>query len=152
MRTDHTSLRWLLNFKDPEGVVARWISILDTYNFENQHRPGRHHGNADGLSRRPRRRCEQEECLSCAVVPKEFKSKGTSNQQPVTLVQQVSVDQPDSDEPNWIGSHDLDSLRKFQKKDPHVSQTLTWKQTLDKPPAADVFTRHSKQIRQLCLQ
>ena len=28
IRTDHGSLRWLLNFKDPEGQVARWIQIL----------------------------------------------------------------------------------------------------------------------------
>ncbi|KAJ8346946.1 hypothetical protein SKAU_G00283470 [Synaphobranchus kaupii] len=25
LRTDHTSLTWLLNFKDPEGQVARWL-------------------------------------------------------------------------------------------------------------------------------
>ncbi|GBM09386.1 Retrovirus-related Pol polyprotein from transposon 297 [Araneus ventricosus] len=25
LRTDHASLRWLLNFKEPEGQIARWI-------------------------------------------------------------------------------------------------------------------------------
>jgi hypothetical protein len=25
VRTDHSSLRWLLNFKDPEGMLARWL-------------------------------------------------------------------------------------------------------------------------------
>ncbi len=25
LKTDHFALQWLLNFKDPEGQVARWI-------------------------------------------------------------------------------------------------------------------------------
>ena len=28
VRTNHTSLGWLTNFKDPEGMLARWISFL----------------------------------------------------------------------------------------------------------------------------
>ncbi|GBN84493.1 Transposon Ty3-G Gag-Pol polyprotein [Araneus ventricosus] len=28
LRTDHASLRWLLNFKEPEGQIARWIQRL----------------------------------------------------------------------------------------------------------------------------
>ena len=37
VHTDHASLRWLLNFKDPEGMLARWLSVLDTYDFEIVH-------------------------------------------------------------------------------------------------------------------
>ncbi|GBN71653.1 Retrovirus-related Pol polyprotein from transposon 297 [Araneus ventricosus] len=53
LRTDHASLRWLLNFKEPEGQIARWIQRLQEYDFEIQHRKGTSHGNADALSRRP---------------------------------------------------------------------------------------------------
>lgn len=28
VRTDHGALRWLMNFKNPEGQTARWIKIL----------------------------------------------------------------------------------------------------------------------------
>ncbi|GBN65451.1 Retrovirus-related Pol polyprotein from transposon 297, partial [Araneus ventricosus] len=28
LRTDHASLRWLLNFREPEGQIARWIQRL----------------------------------------------------------------------------------------------------------------------------
>ena len=28
VRTDHNALRWLRNFKDPQGQVARWLEIL----------------------------------------------------------------------------------------------------------------------------
>ena len=51
IRTDHGSLIWLSNFKEPEGQLARWIEQLQEYNFAIIHRPGRKHGNADALSR-----------------------------------------------------------------------------------------------------
>ena len=41
VRTDHGSLRWLMNFKNPEGQVARWLEVLSTYTFTVEHRPGR---------------------------------------------------------------------------------------------------------------
>ena len=57
-RTDHASLRWLANFKNPEGQVARWLEVLSTFSMTIEHRPGRLHGNADGLSRKP---CDKAE-------------------------------------------------------------------------------------------
>ncbi|GBO32566.1 Retrovirus-related Pol polyprotein from transposon 297 [Araneus ventricosus] len=53
LRTDHASFRWPLNFREPEGQIARWIQRLQEYDFEIQHRKGTSHGNADALSRRP---------------------------------------------------------------------------------------------------
>ena len=52
-RTDHNSLKWLHNFREPEGQVARWLAILSEYNFQVIHRPGAQHKNADALSRSP---------------------------------------------------------------------------------------------------
>lgn len=51
LRTEHGSLRWLLNFKDIEGKLARWLQVLGTYDFEIEHRLGAKHLNADALSR-----------------------------------------------------------------------------------------------------
>ena len=65
VRTDHGSLRWLQNFKNPEGVVARWLATLGTYDFTIEHRRGNLHGNADGLSRIPSRKCKREDCQDC---------------------------------------------------------------------------------------
>ena len=53
LRTDHAALRWLLNFKAPEGQLARWIEQLQQYDFDVQCRLGASHSNADALSRRP---------------------------------------------------------------------------------------------------
>ena len=69
IRTDHSSLRWLTNFKDPEGLIGRWLLSIQPYNFTIEHRRGTSHGNADGLSRKEvvmrRRRCLREECTEC---------------------------------------------------------------------------------------
>lgn len=51
LRTDHGSLRWIFNFKDPQEQIARWLEVLTQFNFEIQHREGKKHQNADALSR-----------------------------------------------------------------------------------------------------
>lgn len=53
LRTDHASLKWLMNFKEPEGQVARWLEFLSSYQFKIEHRQGCKHLNADALSRIP---------------------------------------------------------------------------------------------------
>ncbi len=57
VRTDHGSLRWLCNFKNPEAQLARWLEVLSTFNMELEYRPGSKHVNADALSRKPCRQC-----------------------------------------------------------------------------------------------
>jgi len=61
IRTDHHSLIWLMQFRNPEGQIARWLEELSQYDFNIQHRPGKDHANADGLSRVPDR---LEGCLN----------------------------------------------------------------------------------------
>ena len=51
--TDHSSLRWLQQMKDPDGRLARWALKLQHYDFSIVHRAGAIHQNADGLSRLP---------------------------------------------------------------------------------------------------
>ncbi|GFW48661.1 retrovirus-related Pol polyprotein from transposon opus [Trichonephila clavipes] len=40
LRTDHASLTWLMNFRNTEGQVARWIQRLNEYYFDIRHRKG----------------------------------------------------------------------------------------------------------------
>ena len=68
LRTDHSSLKWLLNFKDAEGMIGRWLANLSEFGLENSHmvhRPGVKHINADALSRKPIRKCLSETCTDC---------------------------------------------------------------------------------------
>ena len=66
-RTDHSSLQWLKNFKEPEGQLARWLEQLKEYDFDIVHRQGKLHTNADALSRLPHVNMEGNESGDCAV-------------------------------------------------------------------------------------
>ena len=57
LRTDHHSLKWLKTFKRPEGILARWLETLSEFDITIEHRPGRIHSNADGLSRQTCKQC-----------------------------------------------------------------------------------------------
>lgn len=49
--TDHASLLWLRNLKDPTGRLGRWALRLQPYQFTLKHRKGRFMVVADALSR-----------------------------------------------------------------------------------------------------
>ena len=51
IRTDHAALQWLKRTPEPIGQQARWLEILEEFNYSVKHRPGRNHTNADSLSR-----------------------------------------------------------------------------------------------------
>jgi len=53
LRIDHAALKWLRRTPEPMGQLARWLILMEEYDFDVQHRAGTKHGNADGLSRRP---------------------------------------------------------------------------------------------------
>ena len=49
--TDHKALQYLNSARHTYGRVAKWALQLQPFSFKVQHRAGRDHGNADGLSR-----------------------------------------------------------------------------------------------------
>ena len=51
--TDHCPLKWLKSMKAPNNLFGRWITEIQSYDFDVIHRPGKLRGNADGLSRCP---------------------------------------------------------------------------------------------------
>ena len=61
IRTDHGSLKWLMQFKNC-GQIVRWIETLSAYTFAIVHYAGWVHNNADSLSRRP---CYSDKCRYC---------------------------------------------------------------------------------------
>ena len=52
VRTDHAALQWLKRTPEPIGQQARWLEILEEFDFRVEHRRGTLHTNADALSRR----------------------------------------------------------------------------------------------------
>ena len=66
--TDHGSLTWLSNFKQPEGQMARWIEKLQEYHFDIVHHPGRKQSNADSLSRLQCHQCGRDSHMVTSTV------------------------------------------------------------------------------------
>ncbi|UYV73203.1 K02A2.6-like [Cordylochernes scorpioides] len=119
LRSDHASLQWLLNFKNPEGQLARWIQRLQEYQVKIQHRPGKRHQNADALSRRP---CVPQ-CGHCARAEDKYG------------VRQVTVQESDEvEEQHWTGQ----ALRKAQREDRDLLPMINWKESDEKPSWEDV--------------
>lgn len=96
LRTDHGSLTWLSNFKDPEGQLARWLERLQEYDFKISHRPGRKHQNADALSRRPCTQCgrESHEDPVCVVTDGGSTASNLVEKSPEELRQKQLSDGP----------------------------------------------------------
>ena len=67
IRTDQSSLKWLRNFKNIDGMLARWLASLDRHDYTIVNRKGDHHRNADGLSRIPTCKCPRPECPQCTL-------------------------------------------------------------------------------------
>jgi hypothetical protein len=70
--TDHNPLVWISGQRDPTNQLARWALTLQEFDFEIRYRPGRHHTNADAMTRGPINDGDSEELV--AVV-----TRGTKN-------------------------------------------------------------------------
>src|SRR5664279_5345640 len=68
VRTDHAALRWLRKIPEPIGQQARWLEMMEEFQFEIIHRPGRQHGNADAMSRKP---CDKPRCCPRQLADEE---------------------------------------------------------------------------------
>ncbi|KAJ8394697.1 hypothetical protein AAFF_G00042970 [Aldrovandia affinis] len=122
LRTDHALLTWLLNFKHPEGQVARWLEELQECNFQIKHRAGRHHTNADALSRRP---CAELDCRHC------HRQEEKSQVEPeVAAVHTIS-------EAGWLPVSP-EQLRKGQEADGMLQKVRGWLEAGRPPQWAEV--------------
>jgi len=63
LQTDHASLIWLCRRAEPSSQAASWLKILTEFSYRIEHRPGKKHGNADGLSRH-----QADECKQCQII------------------------------------------------------------------------------------
>ncbi|UYV65370.1 K02A2.6-like, partial [Cordylochernes scorpioides] len=130
VRTDHAALTWLLQMKNPEGQVARWLEKLQQYHFQIRHRPGKRHHNADALSRRP--------CGSCKHCEKIDKNESEATSRGTTVVP--------SDE--WTPA----SCRASQQQDLNIGPILESKENGNLRPSWEIISDKSPALKALWAQ
>ena len=143
IRTDHAALKWLLNFRYPEGQVARWLQQLQEYDFEIQHRPGKSHSNAYTLSRHP---CLSQSCRHCDRMESKEHTTLQIDQTSDTAgaiaqnLFHVSVVSLDS-VPSMQQGGQLESTAEMsaaQEQDLDIGPLLSWLNRSDRPPWSTV--------------
>ena len=117
IRSDHASLKWLRNFKNIDGLLARWLATLEKYDYTIIHRKGPQHANADGLSRLPARKCPRNDCPQC-----------TMKVYSVTARQQA--DETDECLRGWSNQDLFD----WQREDPAMKKIIGWLETSSERP------------------
>ena len=175
VRSDYSSLKWIKNFKNPEGMIARWLSVLSTYDFTIEYRRGPFHTNADALSRKPHRTCKNPDCFDCVLPPISFSkvldtipvhqddvlinSKGTImpvvNQTDTDLNDNTSCiadngeDTYDSDllQGFWVQSWSNSQIRQWQVQDSSICRLIDLKSRYGKQPPREVVVRDSKDTK-----
>lgn len=141
VRTDHGALNWIRRFKNPEGQLARWLEVLDTYNYQVQHRPGRVHANADGLSRRI---CGS--CKFCKKLPDQANEMLEETEEPLDSreekIRKIRLEQPT----DWFQGHTAEEWMEGQKGDPNLKHMWEWKRRGKRPEWKDVAPM-SKEVK-----
>ncbi|KAI3373745.1 hypothetical protein L3Q82_022328, partial [Scortum barcoo] len=132
LRTDHASLTWLLNFKEPEGQLGRWLETLQDYNFEVRHWAGHLHVNTGALSQRP---CEGEDCKYCQrIEEQDTAAPRVAALREISVVDDGSPPDSSSGRPqaspmnhnHCSESIDPEQLRHDQSQDPVLSRVQDW--------------------------
>ena len=137
IRTDHGSLRWLMNFKEPDGQLCRWSEIIGTYDYTITYRPGRVHGNADSLSRRP---CGN--CKYCNRV--EVKNQKKLNNDASCQLNVLHSS-------NWFPERSSTDNRDLQLQDKNLAMLMDWKEKDNRPTWPEV-SRFSRELKSLWSQ
>ena len=142
LRTDHSSLKWLANFKDPPGLLARWLTLLAPFadHWEVEHRPGIKHGNADALSRLPTRCCPREDCPDCQLV------KADRDATPLPLFVVASENEVD-DSDDLVPRVSTRRIKELQSKDSAISRMLQLKSSFTSRPIAKEMSSELDDVR-----
>ena len=152
VRTDHASLRWLMNFKAPEGILARWLETLQQFSFTIEFRSGKLHSNADSLSRIDPKLLEEAKVsvkeLPCGPCKQCIKRDSVFNsEEEIQLPKQarrVRQVKSRTDEnnvthcSNWYDQCTVEDLKSAQRQDADIAKVIEWMERESRPSQDEV--------------
>ncbi|KAK3085317.1 hypothetical protein FSP39_001380 [Pinctada imbricata] len=167
VRTDHSSLQWLLNFKDLNGQLARWLEELSQYWMTIKHRSGDKHQDADALSRIPHQiKCSAYRhgvdlkdlpcggCIYCERIHNQWGAfikeideavplvGGRTCEHPIREGIKVNQTRTGSSEVldnSWLGGYSYEAIQQAQSEDQDIKLLLRWLQNKEVPPENELF-------------
>ena len=143
-----------MNFKDPNGQLARWLEELSQYWMVIHHRPGSKHINADALSRMG----EDNSCKEYrhAVQPQDLPCGGCNYclkrhsewsrfiecvDEAVPLTHLAHTVQQITKKPavmSWMSGYTWDDIRNYQRQDEDLTLIIEWLEN-NKQPTEDIL-------------
>ena len=123
LRTDHSALQWLRRTPEPIGQQARWLEMIEEFDFEICHRPGTKHDNVDTMSRGPTGDQHSEDTMKVS-------SEEVMWVRPVEeIMPSVLASESPGQEAGWT----KEILRKEQQSDSNIGPVLSWKESSHHP-------------------
>ena len=111
IRTDASSLRFLNKLKNPRGIMARWLGLVQSYEFDIDHLPGKRNAAADALSR----------ANHLGAPTSEEEEEEAELVEALKLMDEV------------VQGTTREALKREQKVDPILSQVRKWVSRKEKP-------------------
>jgi len=152
--------------------LARWLTFIEQFDYEVQHKEGKKHGNADGLSRRPAVDEDSEDKVSQGAevrVSEDSKDEQETedievayNRGSERFLLKIRVVEKSSEQVNTIGretSHEGSSVREEsrslqekQKSDKDLGRFVSLRLASNEAPEYEDLSVESEVTKQLCLQ
>lgn len=131
--TDHHSLLWLHNLKDPQGRLARWALRLQPYDFTLVHRKGKEHVVPDLLSRALP---DDEGAVAEIKLGQDGEKRDLWYDRMLEAVKRIPLDYP-----NWRVEEDV-LWKRTAEKTLCLTEEDKWKKVVPKHLRPDILRQH----------
>ena len=131
-RVDNRCLSYIRNLKKPKGIWWRWLDLIQSFNFDIEHRPGKKHGNVDSLSRAPHlpEPTEEQEKRSasylCTLTDDQLRQVDVLNQETLEEIDQETLKGEENRDEDVTLPLSNQQIRQAQRDDPDVRRMMDW--------------------------